>query len=312
MSSSSNTERGTTSGLRSAAAAVAEVMQLRDTMTGLCAASVVQEEVEHISAAAAVKLDTMAITEEEEGEERDNTSSTNEDCDLTSTAIEETEGRPATGEYEEFDSSITVEGEVQRTLAVEQREENSAGGDHDTDELDERIQGLPQELQDWIMDLVVADGLPSGFVEIDESYKPPLGLQINHKSRERFAREYYSAGVVHRAHIIAAAHYTSSTLLAYKFVGIWLKALSPPHRDLLKMIRFDARGDVYGPVKGTRFQVTIWLLDEISVAIEIINHRLSCEKEVDDWNRPDRIEIKVRVELTDEGDLIQDMVVRGK
>jgi hypothetical protein len=59
------------------------------------------------------------------------------------------------------------------------------------DSLDSHIQGLPQELQDTILEFTDAFHVPA-YVHIDWSYKPPVALQLNQKWRARFAKTYYS------------------------------------------------------------------------------------------------------------------------
>lgn len=111
-----------------------------------------------------------------------------------------------------------------------------------TAELDDRIQKLPQELQDWIKDLVIADGMPSDFVDVKEDYKPPLGLQIDHKSREKFAKEYYRL-VAHRVVKIPYGEERDTLFgsldCAYGIMKLWLRKLSSSHLQLLETVQFD-------------------------------------------------------------------------
>lgn len=278
---------GIMSGLRVVAAAAAAEMKHQDTMDALAASDV--QEFEHISPA----------TEEEK---RDKTPSTDEH----STAIEEVEGNSVAEKHEKHNSSITVEGEVPITT-VEQREETSAGGEREAGELDERIQRLPQELQDWIMDLVIADGLPSGFVEINETYKPPLGLQIDHKSREKFAKKFYKIGVAYqvRRDTSSYAPFTEYSFdHAYKFTGGWLKTLSSSHLGLIPTIRFLAINEQVRTMNAIRRHATETLREEIEFASLVMSSA--------DGIRRGLVEIQANVRLQDEGDVVERLIIRGE
>lgn len=58
------------------------------------------------------------------------------------------------------------------------------------DTLDSNIQALPQELQDAILDMSDIFGFPAT-VSICNDYKPPIALQLSHRTRAKFAPEYY-------------------------------------------------------------------------------------------------------------------------
>jgi hypothetical protein len=106
-------------------------------------------------------------------------------------------------------------------------------------ELDGRIQSLPQELQDWIKDLTIASSMPSGPIKFDRSYRPPLGLQISHKTRENFATEYYKNGVVHCCGLPAEAGFEathSDDVWQFHLLGVWLFRLNTTHRKLIKTL----------------------------------------------------------------------------
>ncbi|CZT16247.1 uncharacterized protein RCC_02089 [Ramularia collo-cygni] len=109
-----------------------------------------------------------------------------------------------------------------------------------TEELNDRIQNLPQELQDWIKELVIDDGMPSSYVNIDDSYKPPLGLQIDHKSREKFAKEFYRL-LSHRVVEYDPEVYSPAESLdhAYEKMRRWLWTLSTLHIQHIATLRFD-------------------------------------------------------------------------
>ncbi|PPJ55368.1 hypothetical protein CBER1_08697 [Cercospora berteroae] len=92
-------------------------------------------------------------------------------------------------------------------------------------ELDRRIKGLPQELQDEILGLTVA--IEPASVDIDRSYKPPWQLAINKALRQKVAQKYYSSTlfvtVVNDRDEIAILN--------------WLSSLSADHRHLISEIR---------------------------------------------------------------------------
>lgn len=86
---------------------------------------------------------------------------------------------------------------------------------HADDSTDKRIQDLPQELQDKILESTLASQIPTSITinricdfssefkrtscqllnPFTKSYTPPIALQINRKLRAEFAREYYSSTV---------------------------------------------------------------------------------------------------------------------
>ncbi|KAK4613528.1 hypothetical protein CLAFUW4_09319 [Fulvia fulva] len=57
--------------------------------------------------------------------------------------------------------------------------------------LEDRIQALPQELQDEILEQTIAIE-PDTAIILSPSYRPPLGLHLNRKIRHKFASTYYS------------------------------------------------------------------------------------------------------------------------
>lgn len=56
--------------------------------------------------------------------------------------------------------------------------------------LRERIHRLPQELQDMIQDFVFS--ADPAIQHLTRSYKPPATLQVSRKTRQKFAKSYYS------------------------------------------------------------------------------------------------------------------------
>lgn len=61
-----------------------------------------------------------------------------------------------------------------------------------TAKLHHLLHGLPQELFDKIYDLTFAVD-PTTAMDIGRFYKPPVQLQINHATREDFAKRYYAS-----------------------------------------------------------------------------------------------------------------------
>lgn len=64
-------------------------------------------------------------------------------------------------------------------------------------ELAQRVQALPQELQDLIYDFTFA-AWPSAtdFHQIRFAWKPPSCLQVNRASRRKFAEVFYGGGAI--------------------------------------------------------------------------------------------------------------------
>lgn len=68
--------------------------------------------------------------------------------------------------------------------------------------LDKKIQALPQELQDLILDFKIAvNPNDEGVILVTEDYKPPVGLQLNRKIRASFAAKYYSGAIFQLAYL---------------------------------------------------------------------------------------------------------------
>ncbi|EME80099.1 uncharacterized protein MYCFIDRAFT_77881 [Pseudocercospora fijiensis CIRAD86] len=59
-------------------------------------------------------------------------------------------------------------------------------------ELHDLLHTLPQELFDKIYDMTFAVN-PAATIAVDESYKPPVQLQISRATREDFAKRYYGS-----------------------------------------------------------------------------------------------------------------------
>lgn len=90
-----------------------------------------------------------------------------------------------------------------------------------TDDLANRVQSLPQELFDKIYDQVFTSaGGERINIDSSKTYKPPHLLAVDHKSRELFAKCYYSRNIF----VIEVRPYSIDPIA----LG-WLKALSAEH-----------------------------------------------------------------------------------
>lgn len=82
--------------------------------------------------------------------------------------------------------------------------------------IEQRIQSLPQELQNEILDYTLVGGLPRAPVTISADYRPPWQLSVDHRSRA----------------IVQEAFYSGNLFVFYKAGGIrqtiaaWYSALS--------------------------------------------------------------------------------------
>lgn len=120
--------------------------------------------------------------------------------------------------------------------------------------LDNRIQSLPKELQLWIKDLLIATDLPCSLTSINNAWKPPLGLQIDHKTREQFAKEYYKNAVFHSQKIAGPEEFVIAfdnviigrQLLmieaSFRDLSRWLGSLTETHRKLVETVQLDVVG----------------------------------------------------------------------
>lgn len=111
----------------------------------------------------------------------------------------------------------------------------------ESDELDQRIQKLPQELQDAVKEALLDRFLPTSLIEINADYKPPVGLQLDSKTRESFAEEYYQIGFVHyvskfRTVLASQASSTYYSMTSYRILRKWLSVLSKTYRPLIDTI----------------------------------------------------------------------------
>lgn len=89
--------------------------------------------------------------------------------------------------------------------------------------LDDRIQALPQELQDGIVEAFLAVD-SSATVKISPNYKPPMQLQVNRRLRSIFAKTYYSNSTFQfKDHVVTSR---------------WLLSLEFEHRACIQNIRY--------------------------------------------------------------------------
>lgn len=146
------------------------------------------------------------------------------------------------------------------------------------DELESRIQNLPQELQDEIREHLVAFDL--GPISISETWKPPLGLQIDHKSREKFAVEYFGVGATMRDLKYKSPH-TSVPILKFlcsdpiheacNRTARWFRMLGKPHQQLVQGVQFDIEALIGTPGGEPRRDVVGGLEEIVGTFREIIN-----------------------------------------
>ncbi|CZT21060.1 uncharacterized protein RCC_06921 [Ramularia collo-cygni] len=124
------------------------------------------------------------------------------------------------------------------------------------DDLDSRIQALPQELQDTILSFTDAFDIPT-VVKINEydderycltgtlhfaDFKPPIGLQLNRQLRAKFAKRYFSSVTFE----CAAVRLTDSLdlegepyapLSGLHHLSKWVESLDETHRSTIGTLR---------------------------------------------------------------------------
>lgn len=113
--------------------------------------------------------------------------------------------------------------------------------------LNMRIHALPQELQDSILEMAIeVEPADDGAIHIDESYKSPVGLQLNRKMRAAFAKVYYSRDRIFQYLCCDQGDASSrhSPLIPWwnpdaKQLIRWLESLEPVHRDRIRTLRLD-------------------------------------------------------------------------
>lgn len=182
------------------------------------------------------------------------------------------------------------------------------------EELIKRIQSLPQELQDEIKEMLIGHELPTGLIVVDRNHKLPLGLQLDHRSRERFAKKFYKAGAVYHIRDVSAGDedLQQARVLdlpfdwAYERMADWLRSLHRPHCELLGVLRFDAVSFQETPMVGSRQETAEYFLREAEYAHRSVNRQLSFH----DMAHHEMIEVKAIVQHTDEKNAVEQVVFK--
>ena len=93
-----------------------------------------------------------------------------------------------------------------------------------TQQLAQRLQRLPQELYDKVYDFTFTP-VDTTQIRINRGYAPPSTLQVDRKSREEFAKTYYSTASFHGRDLF--------------LINGWVHSLSEEHQDLLRSITYE-------------------------------------------------------------------------
>lgn len=105
-----------------------------------------------------------------------------------------------------------------------------------SDALDLKIQSLPQELQDAVLESLQDVQLLAS-VLVDASYKPPVALQLNSKMRAEFAKKYYGSTVFE----YRVVRYGNEAFLEKSgdkcLLEAWACSLTPEHQTILGTVR---------------------------------------------------------------------------
>lgn len=128
------------------------------------------------------------------------------------------------------------------------------------EELDNRIQALPQELQDMIIWSTEGFHIPVAvsintylgeavyedkdhhyvaYCEFENDYKPPLALRLNRKIRAQFANKYFSTilfDYIIEDHMELRLKPTRKNPPAY-YLSHWLQSLSPEHKNMIRSLQ---------------------------------------------------------------------------
>lgn len=112
--------------------------------------------------------------------------------------------------------------------------------------LKKRIGDLPQEMKDAIFEHVVSfNRTEDKIVRITKKYKPPLGLQVNWSSRDKFAKAYYSDSIFlmgfakHDIQAWGRGGCENNETAAHNICKNWLQSLITSERDLITTIRLE-------------------------------------------------------------------------
>lgn len=121
---------------------------------------------------------------------------------------------------------------MQTTISAQR---NIAGAYDDGVSLDSKIQSLAQELQDMIFYFYEGSQLQESVDIAPESYKPPVALQLDRKSRSRFAAAYYHLAVFKIDH---EAFGMNGRLPEKYDCESWIESLSDEHTTMISTIGF--------------------------------------------------------------------------
>lgn len=120
------------------------------------------------------------------------------------------------------------------------------------DALDKKIQNLPQELQDLVRELYQTSQLPDTTVIIENSYRPPVTLQLSSKISGKFAARFYGETVFEMAEAFGSKRsffepYGLKRESQKPVFHDWVTTLSKPHLAMLRTIHCTStRGAVFG------------------------------------------------------------------
>lgn len=124
-------------------------------------------------------------------------------------------------------SEMESQADITRSLAKEtklQPSSQDAANMISDEEVALRIQDLPQELQDNILEALEEFQVPQNLVTITSAYKPPLPLQLSQKIRAKFAREYYGTA-------------SFRCELNWGLLYDWALSLTAEHREMVARVQ---------------------------------------------------------------------------
>ena len=103
-----------------------------------------------------------------------------------------------------------------------------------TPSLVQRVQALPQELQDMIFGYATIPSTSNTDL-LPQQYRPPSALQINRKTRGKFASEYYPATT------IRVDFHRLEDNDNVRMLGRFMDSLLATHLDIVQAIEIDER-----------------------------------------------------------------------
>ena len=111
-------------------------------------------------------------------------------------------------------------------------------------ELVGRIQALPQELQDVILDYALSlDDDEDIAVAIDDDYRFPWQIQINSRTRKKVTQAYYTRSTFLLPPLVLVARPSVDEHRDWlHLLGIWLRAVPRERRKLINSIRIPLSG----------------------------------------------------------------------